>query len=158
VTTPAKSSGAKAIDYAEKTLGVHDCFEKALAARNALDATLTSLSEARDNKRDLEDSLVTAELDVIAEERGKHPDMSQAQMDKHVKVALAANAEVSKLRALLREAVGNIDGLEMDETIAKQDISIYSARMIQLNGYFIYLTQAKVGNRKGGTDGSVIWN
>jgi hypothetical protein len=142
---PAKSpsSGKKAINYAEYDLGVHRVYGEARAARAALDKTLTELSEARDKKRDLELRLQDQEMEIIADERGKHPDMSAAAMEKHLKVAYNQSDTVREFREQVMSVVNDIEGLEYDRTIHEVDIRIATSRLQELGGYFHYLAAIK---------------
>lgn len=133
----------KALDYAEKNLGVHQVFIDAQAARDKLDDIYTELSNLQDSKRDLQDRIIDVEMLVASEERGKHPDMSQTSMDKHLKVALNANGDYKTLRDQLRKVVGDIEGLEYDVRMVEHDIKIAVSRMNQLGGYFNYLAAVK---------------
>jgi hypothetical protein len=143
MTAATQTAGRKALVYAEVTLGVHDVYEEALAFRAGLDETLTALGEARDKKRAVEVMLQDAEMNVISEERSTHPEMSQAQMDKHVKVALSKNDTIRALRQQLLESVGDVEGLEFDRTMNETDIKIAVARLHELGGYFEYLAAIK---------------
>jgi len=143
MTAATQTAGRKGLVYAEVTLGVHDVYEEALAFRAALDATLTALGEARDKKRAAEAMLQDAEMNIVAEERGAHPEMSQAQMDKHVKVALSKDTTVRTLRDQLLESIGDVEGLEYDRAMNETDIKIAVARLHELGGYFEYLAAIK---------------
>src|SRR4051812_46462502 len=117
MTPTTASPAAKALKYAEEQLGVHEVYNKCLAVREALDATLTELSKVRDKKRETEDRLLNAELEVAADERGKHPEMSAAAMEKHMKVALHNSGNVREFRHTLAEVVGELEGLDFDKTM-----------------------------------------
>lgn len=134
---------AKALDYAEQQLGVHEVYEQARKARNDLDECLTRLSEARDKKRDLEFRLSDREMEIAADERGRHPDMSQAAMDKHLKQAFAQDDSWRELREQLSKVIGDAEGYEYDKAIHETDIRIAVARLQELGGYFNYLAAVK---------------
>lgn len=133
----------KGLKYAEDTLGVHKVHADALAARNTLDQILTDLSTARDRKRDLEYRLSDTEMEIAAEEYGKHPDMAQTRMDKHLKQAYFQNDSWRELREQISGVTGEIEGLEYDRAVAEVDIKIAVSRMTELGGYFHYLVQLK---------------
>lgn len=141
-SSPA-SAGKKALDYAEKTLGVHSAYQSAIAARDRLDTILTDLSAARDRKRDIELRLTDAEMEVANDEWAKHPDMAVTRMEKHLKTALSNNDTVREFREQHARAVGDIDGLECDKLISETDIKIAVARLQELGGYFHYLAVIK---------------
>lgn len=139
----APSDGRKALDYAEKELGVHVVYQTAVEARQKLDAILTDLSNARDRKRDTEARLMDAELEVANNEWAKHPDMAVTRMEKHLKTALAQDDTVRELREQVARAASDIDGLEMDKLMSETDIRIAVARLQELGGYFHYLAVIK---------------
>ena len=136
-------SGLKALKYAEDNLGVHRVWLDAQAAREKLDALLTELSEARDTKRELELQLHDREMQVAAAEYGKHPDMAQTRMDKHLKQALSQDAGWRELRNAISKMTGEIEGLDYDRLITDADIKIAVARLQELGGYFTYLAAIK---------------
>lgn len=138
------SPGAKALAYAEVDLGVHTCHESAVAARGRLDASLSAVSLAKDQKRDLESRLLDAEMVVSGDEHGKHPGMSATAMREHLKVAFSNDGAVRELRESISKVVGDIDGLECDIRIAEVDIKIAVARLHELGGYFEFLAAIKL--------------
>lgn len=133
----------KALVYAEDNLGVHTVLQTAEQARAALDNVYTELSKAGDSKRDLHDRITDLEWLIASEERGKHPDMSAAAMEKHLKVAYSKNDDHRELRDQLRKATGDVEGLEYDARILEYDIKIAVARMTELGGYLNYLAAVK---------------
>jgi hypothetical protein len=140
VTSPAR----KALDYAEVTLGVHAAHEQARQARQGLDAILTSISDKRDEKRDVENQIEVHELEILSDERGKHPEMSVAAMDRHLKEVFYKSTHLTELRDVLRRTVGDIEGLEYDRVMFETDIKIAVARMQELGGYLQYLAAIKL--------------
>lgn len=136
--------GNAALEYAEIKLGVHTVHESAVAARNSLDECLTRLSEARDLKRDLEFRISDREQELAADEYGKHPDMAQNRMDKHLKGAFYADDTWRELREQLSKATGDAEGYEYDRTVIEADIRIAVSRMSELGGYLQYLAAVKL--------------
>jgi hypothetical protein len=132
-----------ALAYAETQLGVHTVFQSAEQARVSLDNVYTELSKAGDSKRDLHDRIADQEMLIASDERGKHPDMSAAAMDKHLKVAFSKNYDHRELRDQLRKATGDVEGLEYDARILEYDLKIAIARMTELGGYLNYLAAVK---------------
>jgi hypothetical protein len=132
-----------AVEYAENTLGVHEILAGALKAREDLDKVYTELSEQRDAKRLAEQNLADREMELAIEERGRHPEMSQAQMDKHIKAVYFKDETWRRLRDELREMTDALDGMEFDRRIKERDIEIGCARMNELGGYLAYLAAVK---------------
>lgn len=134
---------AKALGYAENVLGVHSVYTGAVEARDKLDVLTSELSTLHDRKRMLTDRMTDREMEIASDERGKHPDMSQASMDKHMKVAVNSDPAVRALRDELRSVNDDIDGLEYDVRMVEHDIKIAVARMTELGGYLNYLAAVK---------------
>ena len=141
--TPAPSPGAKALAYAE-SLGVHAVYEKLIADREKLDALLTEVADLRDKRRLFEVTLEDREMEILSDERGKHPDMSQAGMDRHLKVANWSDEVHRAGRGHLAEVVSELDGLQFDRDIIEADIKIGVARLTELGGYLQYLAAIKL--------------
>lgn len=137
---------AKAITYAEEDLGIHKVYESAKVAANSLDECLTKLSEQRDRKRLTDQTIIDREMELAEAERGKHPDMSQAAMDKHLKVLFNKDEFIRELTSHLRDILSEIDGLECDRDIFETEIKINTARMFELGGYMQYLAAVKLKN------------
>lgn len=133
----------KALDYAEQELGVHAVHEQALKDRDSLKALLDVLAAAQDTKRRITENLTVREAELGIEERGKHPDMAQGTMDKHLKHSIQKDAKHASLRKDLADAISEAEGLENEITILKRDIDIGVARMNELGGYFGYLSMMK---------------
>lgn len=143
MTDKPESAGLKALRYAEDQLGVHAIYKSAQGARTKLDDLLTELSELRDKRRDIQSRLSDKEMEVSADEWGKHPDMSAARMEKHVKVAYSNDGEIRGYREELIKMSNDIEGLEFDKEILEKDIQIAVARMQELGGYLNYLAAIK---------------
>lgn len=144
MTEPKRVSAArKALTYAETELGVNSVYLEVLSVRNKLDSTLTELSTARDKKRDLDERLQDREMEIRAEERARHTEMSAAAMDKHVKVALHNDDSVREYREQIQSTVSDIEGLEFDKSMHDTDIKIAVARLQELGGYLNYLAAIK---------------
>ena len=135
---------ANAVTYAEDRLGVHDILKGTIEARGHLDKALTVLSEARDARRRAEQDKEDIEIELAIAERGKHADMSQAQMDKHLKQVWFQNEMWRNLRDQIRELSDKIDGADLDRKILERDIEMGCARMVELGGYLQYLAAAKL--------------
>lgn len=132
------------VTYAEETLGVHRVYEEVVAKRNELDDILGELSDKRDKRRVIEQGISDREMDIVSDERGKHPDMSEAGMTRHLKTVFAKDPLIAPLRQQLLELNNDIDGLEFDKAMAEYDIKIGLARMNELGGYLQYLAVAKL--------------
>lgn len=129
-------------------MGVHTVYENAVAKRNELDGILTSLSTARDSRRDIELKLTDREMEITIDQRSKHPDMPVTRWDKHIKESFRDDDEMRALREQNFKVVGDIEGLEFDKQICEVDIKIALSRMNELGGYLSYLAAVKAANTK----------
>lgn len=137
---PGKS---KALHYAENILDVHGPLRKANQARENLDDLYSRIDKHSDQKRTVVAAIKDREMEIVSDERGSNPDMSQAQMDRHLKVVMHNDAALIKLRDELENIDSVLDGCELDAKICSKDIDIAVARMNELGGYFSYLAAVK---------------
>jgi hypothetical protein len=134
---------ANAVTYAEDTLGVHAILEKVIESREKLDATLTVIANARDERRLAEQAKEDHEMDIAIRERGTHPEMSAAQMTGHLKQALHSSPKWRDFRDEIRELTNTVEGADYDRKLLERDIEIGCARMNELGGYLFYLGASK---------------
>lgn len=133
----------RGLQYAEQTLGVHTSYERALNAQHELDEITTELDKARDRKRELAEQVQEREMDLLIAERGKHADMSEAGMQRHLAIVKAQDTLLQEFKKQHSGVVAQVDGLELDIDIQKSIIRIESARMEELGGYLKYLAALK---------------
>lgn len=131
------------VAYAEDILGVNSILEQTMKARDELDKVLGVLDGLHDEKRSVEQKIESREMDIAIDERGKHSDMSQAQMEKHLKMVFHKDPELKKLKERLLEIQNSLSGADMDRKLQERTIEIGCARMNQLGGYLNYLAAAK---------------
>lgn len=122
---------------------MHHALENATEARDRLDEALTLLAAHKDRRRTLEQQLQDVELDIISDETGKHSSMSQAALDRHLKVEIPKNPEYRQIKSDLGAVISDIEGLEYDIRVAEADVRIAAARMTELGGYLQYLAAIK---------------
>lgn len=134
---------AKPIAYAENNLGVHSVYSDAIQARDKLDEALTLIAQYKDRRHALEQELQDREIEITSDEVGAHPQMSQAALDRHLKLEIPKNPEVRRIKSDLVSTVSSIEGLEYDIRIAETDIRIAVGRMTELGGYLYYLAEIK---------------
>ena len=140
--TENPSPEVKSIRYAE-SLGLDTVYNEALTARNALEASQKHLLELRSRRRQLEDYKADREMEVAEAERAANPTMSQAQMDKHLKVAYSNDGDIRETRDELSTLAGEIDFVEYEIERIHQDIKIAVARLNELGGYFQFMAVVK---------------
>lgn len=144
----------KALTYAEETLGVHECHEKAVAMIEVLDSVLSDLDKAQDRKRQLEEDYADREVELISEMRGLHPQMSDTRFRSELKGWERTDKRLRELRTELNKVRSEIGGLELDAEMARVRIKVNSSRMVELGGYLYYLgvvkTQAEQSKKTTG--------
>lgn len=133
----------KALQYAERDLGVHAVYEGARTTRDNLDSVFTELAGLKDARRLQEASIQEREMAIVADERGKHPDQSAAWMERHLKLAFGTDPELIGHRHNLSQILGDIEGREYDARIQEIDLKVAIARMNELGGYLNYLSVVK---------------
>jgi len=132
-----------ALAYAEDVLGVHHVYEEAEGVRIDLDEALTALDKAQDERRNFDQQIEDREMELLIEERGKHPDHSEAAFSRHLKEVLFKNEQLKKLKLMRNAKSGECTGHDIDITYLKVRVTILSARMHELGGYFQYLAVTK---------------
>lgn len=137
------STGAKGVAYAEDQLGVHLIHESAKIARKEFDAVSRGIADKKTRKRELESRIQDREMELAEEERIKHVDMSQAAMERKLKVVFHNDRELRILRNVLLETNAEIDLAEYELRGIEADIKIAVARLQELGGYLNYLAAIK---------------
>lgn len=132
-----------ALDYAENSLGVHEVYKEAEKLTCDLNDSLNALDEAQDEKRRLDELISNMEMDILIDERGKHADMSQAGMDRHLKEVYHKNQSLKRLRMDSNAKAGEAAGHSLDIEYIKYQLKVKVARMEELSGYFNYLAAVK---------------
>lgn len=140
------SSEVKALRYAEDTLGVHTTHAAAIESRDKLDSLHNDLLQCKNKRRFLESYLQDREMELLEEQRGANPDMSQAAFERHMKVVLSNDGDVRETRDELATLAGEIDDLQYKIEIIHLDIKIAVARLQELGGYFEFLAVIKQAN------------
>jgi len=137
------SDALKALQYAEENLGVNKVFEELTGYLNDLDVSTSDLDKALDAKRELEEEYADAEVDLVNEKRGLHPEMSDTKFRQELKIWERENDRTNTLRIQLNAVKSEIQGLEFDQAVLKARITVGSARLTELGGYLNYLTAVK---------------
>lgn len=137
------AASRKAVRYAERELGVHLVHHEAHAARKCLEEDLADLNELRRHKRQLENELTDREMGVVEEQRTKHPDMSQAAMERRLKVLIWTDEQARKIRSDLEQVQYHIDLRESSIRLSEATIKIAASRLQELGGYLNYLAAIK---------------
>lgn len=143
---------AKALKYAEETLGVHKIFDETNEWIESLDEMLAELDKAQDRKRELDEMYADREVDLINEMRGVHPSMSDTRFKSEFRGWERTDKTLREIRVQLIEIRSTIQGIEYDVDITKLRIKAGSSRMEELGGYLHYLAvvkqnQAEIANK-----------
>lgn len=140
--TDSPSPERKSLKYAED-LGLDTVYHEAVSARNLLEQKHKELLDHRARRRSVEQYKVDREMEVAERERAANPTMSQAQMDKHLKVAYSNEGDIREARDELSSLAGEIDFVEFEIDRIHQDIKIAVARLHELGGYFQFMAVVK---------------
>lgn len=157
MTDPAtKSATAKAFAYAMNDLGANRVYDECKQLLSDLGDAQTSLIGNRGAKRIIEQAQLDREMDVSAEERGKHSDMSDAAMGRHLKIVFTRDQFLIELRSKLTESDIAIWQDENDIRLTEAELKVATSRMNELGGLFQYLAiikaQAMLAAEGGGAD------
>jgi hypothetical protein len=134
---------AKALQYAEVTLGVHEVYDRVLVQLSDLDTALSDLDTAHDSKRDLNEQYADREIELIEEMRTVHVSMSDTRFNSELKAWKRQDTKLMKIQKDLNRVLSNIQGLEYDADLLKLRIRAGSSRMEELGGYLHYLAAVK---------------
>lgn len=131
-----------AVQYAEDTLGVNAVYERCQLLRTRLEASLEELARIRRDKRENEALLSDFEYELLSQQAAEHSELSQAALERHMKMFLSKDDTHKELRRVIREKQFSIDECEGTMKTLEADIRIESARMTELGGYLQYLAAA----------------
>ena len=153
------SPEVKALQYVE-SLGLNSVYEHALEVRKALEAQQQDLHNIKNRRRELEQFKADVEMEVVEAERAKHPDMSAAAMDKHLKVAFSNHSDLRGVRDEMFLITSQIEAIEMEMDRLHIDLKIDVARLHELGGYFQFmavLKQVSASRESNPTDSKDPW-
>lgn len=140
MTATGKSRG---IAYAEDKLHVHLVYEEATLMNKTLKSAQDNLANKRKEEREIEAEIEQRELEIFADEHGKHPDLSVAAMDRHLKQVVPKDKTIAKLRTNLSTIVHQREVAFNEVKHTESELRTINARMTQLGGYLYYLAALK---------------
>lgn len=140
---PVNAPKPPALAYAEDVLGVHNVWDEAQGVVIDLNEELDGLDKAQDARRALDQQVEDLKMDILIEERGKHADHTQAAFDRHLKEVYHKHEGLRQLVQQRNMQAGVVTGHEIEITYLKSRVTILSARMTELGGYFQYLAVTK---------------
>ena len=132
-----------ALTYAEQTLGVHAEHAKALEIQALIEATTAKIPKLLSLKRHLAETIADREVEITSDERGRHTDLSQAALDRHLKEVFRTDAALIELRERAHTNQSELDSEEYDLRALDSEMRLRVARMTELGGYFTYLAVTK---------------
>jgi len=142
MSTAHVSPERKALNYAE-SLGLNEVYEAANRAHDRLAAAQRDATTARQNKRLIEERMQEREMDLIIDESAKHPGMSVAAMERHLKVVIHTDEQMRDMKVEARAQASELDLAESTVRSSEAEVRIAVARMTELGGYFTYLAAVK---------------
>lgn len=131
------------VEYAEKALQVHKVYEEAVAAEAELQTIHNELAQCKIKENSLQQNISDREMDLLSEERGKHPEMSQAGMERHLKLVLHVDTAYREMIRELMEVHDTQTAQNANRSITESKVRVLTARMTELGGYLHYLAAAK---------------
>lgn len=134
---------AKALQYAEETLGVHEIHQRVMQQLDDLDTLLADLDRAQDRKRDLNEHYSDREVELIGEMRTVHVSYSDTKFNAEVKLWKRQDKKLMTIQLEINQVLSEIQGLEYDADLLKLRIRANSSRMEELGGYLHYLAAVK---------------
>jgi len=137
------TGGAKALRYAEDSLGVHKVYEEAQVAAARLAEAREAVVKARHEKQKAEGEYTDAEYEFVTAQRSQLGEMSQTAFDKAIKVAINKEPGLRAMRGDLAQRSTNLEFLEASVSRLRVDVEIATSRMNQLGGYLAYLAAVK---------------
>lgn len=132
-----------ALQYAESTLGVHEIYQEGRTALEALQNATNNLVGSQAKRRWLDDQIENREMDLLIDERGRHPDHSEAAFQRHLKEVYHTDDDLRSMREERAALAAVIFAAEAAVDSCKQTIKFTSARMEELGGYLNYLAAVK---------------
>lgn len=133
----------KGLKYAEETLGVHGVYYESRQVWANLNTSLNELTALRNERSDIQEKLADRRADLVAEERGKHPDMAVTRFEEHVKMQDRRDDEMRALRMSLSKLNGDIVAHENIVEGLKAGMRVLSGRMNELGGLLTFLASLK---------------
>jgi hypothetical protein len=134
---------AKALQYAEDTLGVHQVYEATIQNLKDLDTLLADLDKAHDRKRELNEQFADREVELIEEMRTVHVSYSDTRFNAEMKSWKRQDSKLMMVNAEINKVLSEIQGLEYDADLLKLRIRTGTSRMEELGGYLHYLAAVK---------------
>lgn len=133
----------RALEYAEKDLGVHTSYEEAKLLGEKGVSLREDLKKAIKSRRAFDDLISDREMELLIEQRGKHSDLSQAAMDRRIKEVHYRDKVLKELRSSRGVVAQEATDLELDIEANERRLKVSVARLEELAGYFNFLAALK---------------
>lgn len=134
---------AKALAYAEDSLGVHRIWVEAESVTVRLQELYRMRAGFEAETRTLNLQVEKRKNQILVDTSLANPEAGPTAMDRLVKLANAQDENLDRLHELLAEAMGRRDSIEAEIRGAETNHKAYLARMKELGGYFEYLATIK---------------
>lgn len=132
--------------YAEDDLGVHEVYEEAQEAHEALKGALDTYAEQAKRIRQANDSVEQREFELAGEYRGQQHDMSQEALKRAIREAHRTDETLITMRKVLHDAQGKQEDAHAAIEQNKYRLRVLSARMNELGGLLAFLGAAKAAS------------
>lgn len=127
--------------YAENELGVHEVYEEAQKANAELIDQNIALVGVKADRRRITEEITDREVAIWREARDRNPELSATALDAKSKQERRTDPTMQHLRQALLEFQKREDDLEFKVKACQNRITIATARMTQLGGYFNFLVK-----------------
>lgn len=136
----------KPVAYAEDTLDVHTTLDRTTEALDALAAAQENVVRLADRLRTIRERISDAEANAAIDLRGLHPEWSQTQFEKELRIYIQLNGDLSDQRATLREAQFEHEFAEAEVRKAEFFIKVGCARLVELGGLLNFYAANSTSN------------
>lgn len=136
-------SEARAVQYAEKILSVHEVYDQARAAQKDLKEAQRAEVEWATTKRTLIEAMNDRTAVFTNGERGRLHELSATAFEQHMKTALQLDDALKALRHKYIEAQSEHDAAQAYVKETEFRCRMYGARMEQLGGLLTFYAATK---------------
>ena len=131
------------VKYAEDTLAVHVVWAEANTRLAAHEASKVAYLSALSGIRYTEQQIAAREGEIVAEQRGDHPDMKIMEFKQHVATVMSADEKAVELNTAMAEEKDARDAAKADMQHHELGLGAITARMNELAGLLHFYAAAK---------------
>lgn len=129
--------------WAEDELGVNSLYSEVKDIEQELEPMLHARRHVEADIRYSREEMDTYESELILREKNSNPDMSATAFERHIKLAIVADKNHSKMRNDLLDTQARLGKIEADIRMLELKLRGRTARLQELGGYLSYLAGVK---------------